>query len=236
MIYGSNRGLLEQNTHPLKGKACTMENTKYLSIELNYLKWIISYVTMLPLFASSYPSNFYPVKSCTNLMLKHIPIPVYDNSTACNLVIHCMPDSVDSLGLSCFPPRYISPGMCPYYNMYRGNMDQKSCNPNYGFCPISQYRSPLSVIYGGCYIKEQPVKINRETLTTTNASTQSFREIKLLTTDTLTTKAETTTAAVTTEAISITESKETIKDTEIKCATKGKTLTKIKNKPKISLL
>lgn len=69
-----------------------------------------------------------------------------------------------------------------------------------------------------------------------SVSTQSSREIKLLTTDTLTTKAETTTAAVTTEAISITESKETTKDTGIKCATKGKTLTKIKNKPKISLL
>lgn len=70
---------------------------------------------MLPLIASSQPSNFYPVKSCTHLTLKDIPLAVYENCTACGLVIHCIPDSVDSLGLSCYPMTYISPGFVIYY-------------------------------------------------------------------------------------------------------------------------
>lgn len=135
----------------------------------NYTKCIIGYVALLHHLAVSQRSNFSPVKTCTTLTLREIPVAVFDNCTGPGLVIHCLPDSTDNLGLSCYPPRWISPGKCPYYNTYQGNMDEKDCNSKYGNCPKGQFRSPLSVMYDGCYIKEERIITTTEALTTTEA-------------------------------------------------------------------
>nr|XP_034336632.1 uncharacterized protein LOC105322456 [Crassostrea gigas]XP_034336633.1 uncharacterized protein LOC105322456 [Crassostrea gigas] len=135
----------------------------------NYTKCIIGYVALLHHLAVSLRPNFSPVKTCTTLTLREIPVVVFDNCTGPGLVIHCLPDSKDDLGLSCYPPRWISPGKCPYYNTYQGNMDEKDCNRDRGNCPTGQFRSPLSVMYGGCYIKEERIITTTEALTTTEA-------------------------------------------------------------------
>lgn len=135
----------------------------------NYTKCIIGYVALLHHLAVSLRPNFSPVKTCTTLTLREIPVAVFDNCTGPGLVIHCLPDSKDDLGLSCYPPRWISPGKCPYYNTYQGNMDEKDCNSKYGNCPKGQFRSPLSVMYDGCYIKEERIITTTEALTTTEA-------------------------------------------------------------------
>lgn len=144
-----------------------MKTNKFLPTNWNYLKCLIGYVTLLHQLAASQRSNFSPVKTCTQLTLKEIPVVVFDNCTGSNLVIHCLPDSQDNLGLSCYPPRWISPGKCPYYNTYQGNMDEKDCSLKYGNCSTGQFRSPLSVMYGGCYIKEERIITTTEALTTT---------------------------------------------------------------------
>lgn len=141
----------------------------FLHTERNYLQCLIGFVTILHQLAASDRSNFSPVKTCTQLMLREIPVAVFDNCTGKDLVIHCLPDSQDNLGLSCYPPRWISPGKCPYYNTYQGFMDEKDCNQNRGNCPIRLFRSPLSVMYKGCYIKEEQIVTTTETFTTTEA-------------------------------------------------------------------
>ncbi|XP_052714560.1 uncharacterized protein LOC128187919 [Crassostrea angulata] len=133
----------------------------------NYTKCIIGYVALLHHLAVSLRPNFSPVKTCTTLTLREIPVAVFDNCTGPGLVIHCLPDSKDDLGLSCYPPRWISPGKCPYYNTYQGNMDEKDCNQDHGNCPTGQFRSPLSVMYEGCYIKEEKIVTTTEAVTPT---------------------------------------------------------------------
>lgn len=134
---------------------------------LNYCRCITGCVILLHQLAASQRPNFSPVKTCTTLTLREIPVAVFDNCTGPGLVIHCLPDSNDNLGLSCYPPRWISPGKCPYYNTYQGNMDEKNCNQDHGNCPTDQFRSPLSVMYKGCYIKEEQIVTTTEALTTT---------------------------------------------------------------------
>uniref|UniRef100_K1QIL9 Uncharacterized protein n=1 Tax=Magallana gigas TaxID=29159 RepID=K1QIL9_MAGGI len=116
-------------------------------------------LALLHHLAVSQRSNFSPVKTCTTITLREIPVVVFDNCTGPGLVIHCLPDSTDNLGLSCYPPRWISPGKCPYYNTYQGNMDEKDCNSKYGNCPKDD----------GCYIKEERIITTTEALTTTEA-------------------------------------------------------------------
>lgn len=145
---------------------------------LNCWKYIAYYVTLLHQLAVSQRPNFSPVKTCTQLTLKEIPLGVFDNCTGTGLVIHCLPDSHDKLGLSCYPPRWISKGKCPYYNIYQGNMDEKDCNPGIGNCPQGQFRSPLSVMYKGCYINEEQTVTTKETLTTTEVMKLTCKPVK----------------------------------------------------------
>lgn len=146
-----------------------MKTKKFLPTYLNYWKCIIGCVTLWHQHTVSQRTKFFPVKTCTQLTLKEIPVAVFDNCTGPGLVIHCLPDSQDNLGLSCYPPRWISPGKCPYYNTYQGNMDEKDCNRDRGNCPAVQFRSPLSVMYKGCYIREEQIVTTTEAFTTTEA-------------------------------------------------------------------
>lgn len=120
-----------------------------------YLWKIHIAVVSLSLSSCSGKPNFYPVKSCTDMKLKDIPIDVFQECSRTNTAIHCLPDENNNLGLSCFQVTWISEDKCPSYNSYQGNMDEKDCSTDHnGKCPGALYKSPLSVNYTGCYIKE----------------------------------------------------------------------------------
>ncbi|XP_078337532.1 uncharacterized protein LOC111136588 [Crassostrea virginica] len=119
-------------------------------------------------------SNFYPVGVCTQLPLSGIPLEVFEKCSGAGLIIHCLPNSTGSLGLCCFNWTWISPGKCPYYNTYRGNMDEKDCSQK-GLCPLQQYKSPSSLNYTGCYQKESDItdSTTTEMFTTIETSTDA---------------------------------------------------------------
>lgn len=119
--------------------------------------------------------NFFPVNSCTDIKLKDIPVDVFQSCSETDKTIHCLPDENDNLGLSCFAVTWISEGKCPSYNSYQGNMDEKDCSGDRNDeCSGVLYKSPLSVRYIGCYVKE---KLSTETstskLTTTTITDRS---------------------------------------------------------------
>lgn len=91
-------------------------------------------------------------------------------------VIHCLPDENNNLGLSCFQVTWMSENTCPYYNSYQGNMDEKACSTDYnGECPSAQYKSPLSVRFTGCYIKELiPPPTTTPSMTTETMTTKTL--------------------------------------------------------------
>lgn len=71
---------------------------------------------------------------------------------------------------------------CPSYNSYQGNMDENDCSTYYNAtCPGVLYKSPSSVLYTGCYIKEL---IPTKTTTTPSMTTMK--------TETMITKTPTT--------------------------------------------
>uniref|UniRef100_A0A8W8KHL7 Uncharacterized protein n=1 Tax=Magallana gigas TaxID=29159 RepID=A0A8W8KHL7_MAGGI len=93
-----------------------------------------------------------------------------------NSAIHCLPDENNNLGLSCFHVTWISEGKCPSYNSYQGNMDEKDCSTDYNrTCPGVLYKSPLSVLYTGCYINE----LTRPTTTPTAETMNETNQIQL---------------------------------------------------------
>lgn len=117
--------------------------------------WTISIVVLMSLPSSTGKRNFYPVNSCTEIKLKEIPIDVFQKCSETNSALHCLPDENNDLGLSCFQVTWISKGKCPSYNSYQGNMDEIDCSTDHGgTCPKDLYKSPSSVLYTGCYIKE----------------------------------------------------------------------------------
>ncbi|XP_055998392.1 uncharacterized protein LOC130047422 [Ostrea edulis] len=111
--------------------------------------------------------NFYPVQSCTDITLADIPVEVYQKCLENDRVIHCLPDDNDVLGLSCFSILWIAKGKCPYYNDYQGNLDEKTCTGDPNLCPPKQFKSPSSVLYKGCYIKEPTTTRATPTIATT---------------------------------------------------------------------
>lgn len=119
--------------------------------------------------------NFHPVNSCTDIKLKDIPVDVFQSCSETDKTIHCLPDENDNLGLSCFAVTWISEGKCPSYNSYQGNMDEKDCSrERKGNCPNAQYKSPLSVNYFGCYVKEKlPTETSTSKITTTTITDRS---------------------------------------------------------------
>lgn len=126
---------------------------RFFQSELN--GWKVIFVVLLFLPTSTGKPNFHPVNSCTDIKLKEIPEDVFQYCSQTNTAIHCLPDENNNLGLSCFQVTWISTGKCPSYNSYQGNMDEKDCSTDYnGNCPKALYKSPLSVSYTGCYIKE----------------------------------------------------------------------------------
>lgn len=142
--------------------------------------WKIKIVTVLLFLQSSTGKpNFSPVNTCIDIKLKDIPLDVFQNCSTTNSAIHCLPDENNNLGLSCFPVTWISKDKCPSYNSYQGNMDEKDCSTDHnGTCPIALYKSPLSIIYTGCYIKElipppTTKSMTTETMTTTTSKKSS---------------------------------------------------------------
>lgn len=142
--------------------------------------WNIKIVTvLLSLQSSTGKPNFSPVNTCTDRKLKDIPLDVFQNCSTTNSAIHCLPDENNNLGLSCFPVTWISKDKCPSYNSFQGNMDEKDCSTDHnGTCPSALYKSPLSVIYTGCYIKElipppTTTSMTTETMTTTTSKKSS---------------------------------------------------------------
>lgn len=126
---------------------------RYFPRGLDLLK--INIVVLMFLPSSTGKLNFHEVKSCTDIKLKEIPLAVFQKCSENKSAIHCLPDENNNLGLSCFQTTWISKGKCPSYNSYQGNMDEKDCSTDYnGECPNELYKSPLSVRFTGCYIKE----------------------------------------------------------------------------------
>lgn len=126
---------------------------RYFPRGLDLLKINIVVLMFLPIFTGK--PNFHEVKSCTDIKLKEIPLDVFQKCSENKSAIHCLPDENNNLGLSCFQATWISKGKCPSYNSYQGNMDEKACSTDYnGECPNDLYKSPLSVRFTGCYIKE----------------------------------------------------------------------------------
>ncbi|XP_078337530.1 uncharacterized protein LOC111135322 [Crassostrea virginica] len=111
-------------------------------------------VIMLVIRWTSGQNNFFKVQSCTDIKLRDIPEEVFEKCKEPDMVIHCLPDENDNLGLSCFSVTWIEEGGCPYYNSYQGNMDERKCDPRYGSCSPGLYKSPSSLSYKGCYAKE----------------------------------------------------------------------------------
>lgn len=140
---------------------------------LDLLKINIVALVFLPSAAGK--QNFHTVNSCTNIKLKDIPIDVFQKCSKNNSAIHCLPDENNELGLSCFPVTWISEGKCPSYNSYQGNMDEKACSTDHnGKCPTALYKSPLSVRYTGCYIKELiPPPTTTQLMTTKTMTTKT---------------------------------------------------------------
>lgn len=144
---------------------------RYLSRGLDLLK--INIVVLMFLPSSTGKQNFHPVNSCTDITLKEIPVEVFQSCSEADKTIHCLPDENNNLGLSCFAVTWISEAKCPSYNSYQGNLDEKDCSTDHnGECPHAQYKSPLSVTFTGCYIKEliraktTTPSITTETMTT----------------------------------------------------------------------
>nr|XP_022336698.1 uncharacterized protein LOC111132988 isoform X1 [Crassostrea virginica] len=129
---------------PMRIVMCTFELKKWICLPI---------LVLLHFHNARGKSIFYPVQVCTQLPLSKIPLEVHENCSGPGLIIHCLPNTIDSLGLCCFNWTWISPGKCPYYNTYRGNMDEKNCSQK-GLCPKQQYKSPGSLKYTGCYQKE----------------------------------------------------------------------------------
>nr|XP_022343380.1 uncharacterized protein LOC111136659 [Crassostrea virginica] len=111
-------------------------------------------------------NNFVNVRSCTDIKLRDIPEEVFEQCKEPGMVIHCLPDENDNLGLSCFSVTWIEAGRCPYYNSYQGNMDEKECKPQRGSCSPVVYKSPFSLKYEGCY-KEDSTTSKAATTTET---------------------------------------------------------------------
>ncbi|XP_065936251.1 uncharacterized protein [Magallana gigas] len=136
----------------------------------------ISFVVLLFLSSSTEKTNFFLVNSCTDIKLKDIPVDVFQSCSETDKTIHCLPDENDNLGLSCFAVTWISEGKCPSYNSYQGNMDEKDCSTDYNrTCPGVLYKSPLSVLYTGCYINE----LTRPTTTPTAETMNETNQIQL---------------------------------------------------------
>ena len=55
-------------------------------------------------------NNFFNVPSCTDIKLRDIPEEVFEKCTEPGLVIHCLPDTMGNLGLSCFSVTWITAG------------------------------------------------------------------------------------------------------------------------------
>ena len=55
-------------------------------------------------------NNFFNVPSCTDIKLRDIPEEVFEKCEEPDMVIHCLPDIMGNLGLSCFPWTWISAG------------------------------------------------------------------------------------------------------------------------------
>ncbi|XP_056008659.1 uncharacterized protein LOC125664076 isoform X2 [Ostrea edulis] len=104
---------------------------------------------------------FYPVQSCTDITLAQIPEEVYQKCLENDRVIHCLPNDDDVLGLSCFSIVWIA----------KGNLDEKPCTGDAELCPPKQFKSPSSVLYKGCYIKEPTTRATPTIATTTHNET-----------------------------------------------------------------
>ena len=55
-------------------------------------------------------NNFFKVPSCTDIKLRDIPEEVFEKCKEPDMVIHCLPDENDKLGLSCFSVTWIEAG------------------------------------------------------------------------------------------------------------------------------
>ena len=55
-------------------------------------------------------NNFFNVPSCTDIKLRDIPEEVFEKCEEPDMVIHCLPDENDNLGLSCFSVTWIEEG------------------------------------------------------------------------------------------------------------------------------
>lgn len=142
--------------------------------------WKIIFVLLMYLPSRTGKTNFYPVNSCTDIRLKEIPVEVFQSCLEADKTIHCLPDENKNLGLSCFAVTWISEAKCPSYNSYQGNLDEIDCSTDHnGECPVVQYKSPLSVNYTGCYIKEliraktTTLPMTTETMTTKTPTTSN---------------------------------------------------------------
>lgn len=98
---------------------------------------------------SSTLKSFYPVKSCSDK-----PDEILQNCTRADETIHCLSDEHNNTGIGCFPVAWINKDKCPYYDSYRGSMDEKTCSKVGGNCPTKLYKSPLSIKYSGCYVRK----------------------------------------------------------------------------------
>lgn len=158
---------------------------RYSRSHLYLVAWRICFVELMSLRSATGKPNFYPVNSCTDIKLKDIPIDVLQECTKTQTTIHCLPDENNNLGLSCFLVTWISEGKCPSYNSYQGNMDEKDCSTDYNAtCPRNLFKSPLSVLYTGCYIKELiPVPTTTTSMTTKTIATMTQTTNKELSSD-----------------------------------------------------
>ena len=65
---------------------------------------------MLFIHWTSGQNNFFKVPSCTDIKLRDVPEEVFEKCKESDLVIHCLPDDYDNLGLSCFYVTWIEAG------------------------------------------------------------------------------------------------------------------------------
>lgn len=65
---------------------------------------------LLLVFGAYGENNFFNVSSCTDIKLEDLSVEVFEKCQGPGLVIHCLPDNHDNLGLCCFPITWIEKG------------------------------------------------------------------------------------------------------------------------------